>query len=616
MFDQQSIAPEEIIAWLEKKVPAEVWRQSGVAEYIDQSLAKAFQEAAQARSPHHAREWLRVAFRWAHVQKAVQEKLTSGRLVAWRLDPASVDSALAKWGRHSVEARLKSLRALIAAPEAWYEAEKGSNILPADQELEEMIPMLSPQEPMGKGKPSGPLMAVIGMVAVVFGLVVGAGAMWVLRPTEQTPPSPTVVITPVAELSPSTFTPTPLVSTATPTPTVVSVYRYAPVSWLTPPLPGELKPMFVLDDSRAVLTPPQGWKTAASGIGNQHLYWDTPVLADQQVAVTWQMDVPWPEEGAFQLFALDPVNQGGGVALTYHVMVDGSPVSPLAGTGTVYQASSAEGQRSDDWKAVGIYYLPKGSRVAVVLNLAGFQGVPLRKVAGVDAIAWAPMALPTVQEYPPMQQVQGQVVYWQDDTQAVLKPAGKWQGLPPSPENFGGAHQIQSQTVGSATAQWTFPLVLPGHYRLCVWIPPTDATLRWTVTAGRHAKWQFDEKNLPDPLTVDTIQFKGSDFKHFVCLGTLEARQAESVSVRLQGVGNLIADAVFLVAQPLPTPTPTATPVPPTLPPTTPAAATATGAPATAASSPSPPSATPTSVTPTPTPTPAPTATPSPTLTS
>ena len=163
-----------------------------------------------------------------------------------------------------------------------------------------------------------------------------------------------------------------------------------------------------------------------------------------------------------------------------------------------------------------------------------------------------------------MQQAPGEVVYWQDDIQATLKPQEAWQPLGPSPENFGGAFQAQSEAMGDATADWHFPLVLAGDYRLCVWIPPTEATLHWQVRTDQGATWEFDQVNLPDPITLDTVEFQGRDYHHWVCLGTLKVTQSTSVEVRLSGKGTLVADAVFLIAAPpvAPTSTPTATSIP------------------------------------------------------
>ena len=603
---QGELLPEEVAQWLERRVPINVWRHSGMKAYVERLKSEALQRAVTAERVSEARGALQEYFRWEHVHRALSDFLESGQRRSWRLrDPAVLDPIWAKWFHWTPERRAQELQAIVSDESVW-EIVDGP-ICPKDQDVLSLISALAKSGAPKEQKGAKTLPWVVGIVALLFGVFLGGGIVFAWH---RAGGAPTATPTELSFLPTETASvgqvPTPvpptIVPTHAPTPVAVSAYSAAPLAWIAPTFPKNTAPMFVIDDTRAVLSPAQGWKKGVTGLGNSHVYWDTPVPSGSRVTATWAMDIPWPRDGLFQLLALDPASQGGGAELTYLVFADGSPISPLAGTGKVKQQSTYEGQHTDEWRVVGIYRLPKGARVTVRLDLSGFKGSPKRHVAGVDAIAWAAIQEPTVQEYPPMQQVPGVVVYWADDQDAKLVPQGGWTPVLPSSENFGGAVRFRSVGMGKGYAEWELPDVLPGYYRLCAWVPPTDATLRWQVKTGKGAQWKFDNKNLPDPIKNDTVEFSGKDYKHWVCLGWLTVKDPTTVSVRLSGKGNLIADAVFLLAaHPSPTPTPTLSP-------------TATTTPtAKATSTPSPtPTASPTRIpTPTATPTHVPTPTPS-----
>lgn len=587
----KKMLPEEVAHWLERRVSPEVWRQSGVKSEVARLEAAALEKAARARGIGEAKLALQEFFRWAHVRKSLVDFLETGQRRAWRVrDVDALGEIWAKWGRWSPEERSHRLQQLLLDDAVWQVVE--GPICPSENETFSLTsPLVEVSSSAGSRRGGKPVIA--GIVALVFGLLLGGGGVfaWLHLANGAENASPTAVVSPTTAVvaAPTVVLPT-VVPTQVPTPTPFSVFSIAPLGWISPSLPAGVEPLFVIDDAQAKLLPAQGWKVGPGGLGGNHSYWDEPVPQGSTVMVSWEMDLPWPEDGLFQLFALDPAEQGGGVNLTYQVLVGDTPVAPLAGTGEVHQLSKAEGQREDDWQAVGIYRLSEGDRVTVQLNLEGFRGQPSFHVAGVDAIAWAKVSEPRVQEYAPMQQAPGTVVYWVDDSHAKLTPVGKWEAIPGSPENFGGAVHFQSAAIGQGSAEWTFENVLPGYYQLCAWIPPTQAIMRWRVDAGRAAKWEFDNRNLPDPITADTVQFEGKDYKHWVCLGWVTMQKTGHVKVRLSGKGDLVADAVFLIAAqqwtPTPEPSPTATFVP-----------TATPTPAS-----------------TPTPTPTPTFTPTPTL--
>ena len=562
-MSMQNLSPEEIARWLERRVSPAVWQHSGVSREIARLEREALQRAVHARQIGEARQALQEFLRWAHVRKALTGFLTSGERRAWRLQSSEALAEIwAKWPHWSPEERAHRLQALLADEAAW-KVDEGP-ICPSEKEVLSLVSALVSVAARAKRKSGRGAMAV-GIVALVLGLLLGGGVVFAWQRTSTASPSTsaTLVITPTPAIvaAPTVMLPT-VAPTPLPTPTPSSAYDVAPLAWIAPAFPQDVEPMFVIDDTRATLIPAKGWKKGDTGLGGHHVYWDTPVVVGKKVTATWAMDVPWPQDGLFQLLALDPASQGGGVDLTYQVLVNGAPVAPLAGKGTIHQRSTFEGQRTDEWQTVGIYRLPRGAQIAVRLDLAGFKGLPQRRVAGVDAIAWAAVVVPTVQNYAPMQQAPGTVVYWVDNPQARLSPKGGWQVIPPSPENFGGAVRFQATVMGKGYAEWVFPKVLPGYYQLCAWIPPTQATMRWRVNAGKAAKWAFDNKNLPDPIKADTVEFAGKDYKHWVCLGWLTVQKTDTVSVRLSGKGNLIADAVFLLAAhlaPTPTPSPTVT---------------------------------------------------------
>jgi len=569
-------SPEEIAQWLERRVPATVWHHSGVKAHVEEMRSEALKRAVTTERVSEAREALQEFLRWEHVYRALSDFLESEQRRSWRLrDHAVLDTVWGKWFHWTPERRAQELQAILADEGVW-EIVDGP-IYPEEKEVLSLISALKgkgPTVPPPLQKRAKTLPVIASIIALVIGAFLGGGIVFALHRAGGAPTTtPTVAsFLPTETVSVGRVT-TPVLPTIAPThaptPVPVSVYSAAPLAWIAPAFPKNTTPMFVIDDTRATLSPTKGWKKGITGLGNSHVYWDTPVLPGSKVTATWAMDILWPRDGLFQLLALDPASQGGGAELTYRVLADGSPVSPLAGTGKVKQRSTYEGQHADEWRAVGIYHLSKGARVVVQLDLSGFKGSPKRHVAGVDAIAWAALQEPTVQEYPPMQQVPGVVVYWADNQVAKLVPQGGWLPVLPSPENFGGAVRFHSMGMGKGYAEWELSRVLAGYYRLCVWIPPTDATMRWQVKVGKTAQWKFDNKNLPDPIKGDTVEFSGKDYKHWVCLGWLTVQEPTTVSIRLSGKGNLIADAVFLLAAqraqtPTPTLSPTATPTPTT----------------------------------------------------
>lgn len=214
---------------------------------------------------------------------------------------------------------------------------------------------------------------VVCLLVTVFSLIFyQANQEWVTQWINGTY-TPTPSLTPTITLTP-TLTPTPTktpTETPTPTPIPPSGFSFNPDLLYPPaPLPGDA--YWVIDETRATLSPPVGtqdspWKNGETAdpkaTDRNYVYTNTG-----KATVSWNMDVPFDSAGLYAVYVLDTSQQSRGPQ-TFQVLLDGAPASPYRGSSSVIFLSVVEAKNSGRWLSLGVYQAAPGQSLSVTIIL-------------------------------------------------------------------------------------------------------------------------------------------------------------------------------------------------------------------------------------------------------
>jgi hypothetical protein len=296
--------------------------------------------------------------------------------------------------------------------------------------------------------------------------------------TEQPTPTPTPRPTRTPTISPS---PT-LEPTITPTPLPVSAY-YLPNGWeLQPPIRGISGGVIVLDEATSATVEP-GFDTPfwisseqiarESGFDISEPYYATFGYG----SITWQTDVDL-RPGMYEIYVMDTLYSSAG-PLEFQIHQGETELFPMIGSRQV-EFMSPRGeppQRTNLWRSLGIYQLHRLEKLSIS---TAWEQRNERTLVAVDRVVIVPLpdstnyilsALPIDRQIvmidnPAADIESAQLLYeaegeisWGDQYQYVINPTKDLRVLYTAPEHL-----------------------LPGTYKVLIWVPPNHANLNAEYT--------------------------------------------------------------------------------------------------------------------------------------
>jgi hypothetical protein len=361
--------------------------------------------------------------------------------------------------------------------------------------------------------------------------------------------TPSITPTPTQTLIP-TETPT---ETPTATPIPASAFLLANPQQLYPPVPLIGDAYWVLDESRAVLQPPQGAQNAPWRNGESA----DPKATDRKfiyaakgvVTAGWSMDEPFDVDGTYAIYVLDTSQQSKGPQ-SFQVLLDGAPTTAYRGSSSsVIFLGSAEAKNSDRWLPLGVYSIARGQSLGVTVTTGELTAdIPF----AVDRLLIVRINETTRQMLDALPAGRT-LVSLLDNAQATFYEANikvKDQGATFT-DTLAWNGDLLSRGLGETgyvapiQVDWAaLNRLPPGEYEVYVWIPAQHATV-----AGEYILLTDDQPFKRDnPATVNQKDHSGV----WLSLGTWKLDKEALVGLRLlvekNTPGEIGIDAVAIVS--------------------------------------------------------------------
>lgn len=545
---------QDLRAAADLKLPPVYLEQSPLQAYLTLARKNLREQAAQyfqAKKSAHAAEFLELLNRWLQVEATMQ--VFSAQKPP-RQEPKAWLAALYEAARSRKLAEVEKLTASLPLP--------AGEIPSVFVTLEEWEALRRERERAQQNQQN---LRRLGFVAAGFAalcvlLFAGTGIFYLARPDDARQmlqgtytPTPTLTFTPTLTPSPTltpTLTPTP---SLTPTPIPNSGFLFS-VAALYPPLPAEAQEIWLINNPQAILEPPlaaQGqttWQAATSedakAKGEKFAYTKTG-----KASVTWQMDVPFREAGLYGVYIVDTKTLSAGTQ-TFTISLDGQPVQPYRGVNTVTFRSAAQGQKSDQWLALGMYQAQPGQRLSVAVQLGELTEQTPFAADRVLIVRLAPNAVTMLEALPQERRLVSlldEAAFFEvvGDKPAPVKNQGS---VFMDALSWGASLLSRNEPAGYVTPIWVdwTPLgLLPaGNYEVRVWIPEKHATIN-----GEY-QLLLDGKVLPRESPAQVNQADHAN--EWWTLGVWQIPQPGAVSLRLvvppNIAGEIGVDAVVILS--------------------------------------------------------------------
>ena len=426
----------------------------------------------------------------------------------------------------------------------------------------------------GGKKRTGRCFLILIILLILVLLVSGLFWTRILIPGDvfstQIPTQPTNTLTPSSTPIPTaTGTAIPPTSVPTPTQTPTSIYANPWTILLKNP-PGGVRPLFLLDDSQATFTGPEGYWVKNIDEINQAVGGGMTVvnqLSAEAAEAVFRLDQPLAQNGRYEIFLSDPASGCGSDANSYLFSIgklDQNGIfielEPIIGTNRYrYHNTQEQNPTGTLWESLGIYQFEAGDVVEVRFDPD--DQVKAGDVACMDAVLIGSLpALPDVTEYQLLSQNTidpERIVFWADDqdTSTELSPSDGWTIHQPGSWNWLGDASIEYNSVTDPFPQISWNLdhpLLPGKYQIYAWVSENQrGKAVFEISLGHYPPIEFQNVVIDLGGRVPALQLLGE----VQIDGLPDAVSSNKIKVVMKpeataGSGELAGDVILFIKSP------------------------------------------------------------------